>query len=357
MTDRSFGAPLSALLISAFLNLTANVPAQAAGLPVIISATVNYTQNTLTVTGQNFGSSPIVTLNSTTFPTMSSSSSQIVADFPNSKPPSSFTPGTYFLTLQFPNQLPAIFAVDIGANGPAGPAGVQGPAGPAGATGATGATGAAGPQGPIGLPGPQGVQGPAGPMGPAGANGSPGPAGAQGPQGPVGPAGATGATGQQGPTGSQGATGATGPAGPTGPQGPTGPAGPGTLVDQVMVSPSSPPACNSNGYQCSISSTTSLAAGSYFVTARATVSSTSYIAGGLYCELISSGNVIDTANYSIPGTDYANGETQYVQIFLQGIYSAASATTLSVLCSLSAGDSQETNMLGVNFAAIQATSF
>jgi hypothetical protein len=29
-------------------------PAQAAGLPLVVSATVNYTPNTLTITGQNF---------------------------------------------------------------------------------------------------------------------------------------------------------------------------------------------------------------------------------------------------------------------------------------------------------------
>lgn len=33
-------------------------PAPAAGLPLIVSATVDYTQGTLTVSGQNFGSIP-----------------------------------------------------------------------------------------------------------------------------------------------------------------------------------------------------------------------------------------------------------------------------------------------------------
>jgi hypothetical protein len=84
MTARSFSAPLSALLISVFLALAVSAPAQAAGLPLIESATVNYTNKTLTITGQNFGSSPTVTLDSMTFPTMSSASNQIVADFPNS---------------------------------------------------------------------------------------------------------------------------------------------------------------------------------------------------------------------------------------------------------------------------------
>src|SRR5580704_10410085 len=112
MSARS-GASLTAMFISAFLTVAVGVPAQAAGLPLIISATVNYSQNTVTITGQNFGSSPTVTLDSMTFPTMSSASKQIVADFPNTTPPSSFTPGTYFLTVTFKNQLPTIFAVDI----------------------------------------------------------------------------------------------------------------------------------------------------------------------------------------------------------------------------------------------------
>lgn len=41
--------------------------AHAAGLPVVIGATVDYTHNTLTITGRNFGSSPTVTLDSITF--------------------------------------------------------------------------------------------------------------------------------------------------------------------------------------------------------------------------------------------------------------------------------------------------
>ena len=174
--------------------------AQAAGLPIVISATVNYGQNTLTITGQNFGSSPTVTLDSLTFPTQSSAGSQIVANFPTGTPPSSFTPGTYFLTVVFKNQLPVIYTVDIGANGLQGPSGATGSTGPAGATGAPGPAGPAGPAGPIGLPGPAGAQGPVGTAGVAGATG---------PQGPAGATGATGAQGPQGPQGSQGAPGGT----------------------------------------------------------------------------------------------------------------------------------------------------
>ncbi len=73
-------------------------PAQAAGLPLITSATVDYTHSTLTITGQNFGSSPAVTLDNLSFTTVSavSNQNQIVANFPSGQPASSFTPGTYF---------------------------------------------------------------------------------------------------------------------------------------------------------------------------------------------------------------------------------------------------------------------
>src|SRR6201999_1599276 len=115
--------------------------AHAVGLPLVISATVDYTHNTLTISGQNFGSSPSVTSDALSFPAQSSSSSTVVASFPSGKAPSSFTPGTYFLTVTFKNQLPTIFGVDIGANGAVGPAR---PAGVPGAAGAQGATGPAG---------------------------------------------------------------------------------------------------------------------------------------------------------------------------------------------------------------------
>ena len=118
------------------------------------SATVDYAHKSVTINGQHFGSAPTVTLDSMTFSTMTSASKQIVADFPNTAPPSSFTPGTYFLTVTFRNQLPTIFAVDIGANGP------PGVAGPHGLPGATGSQG------------PQGIPGPTGPAGANGANGT-----------------------------------------------------------------------------------------------------------------------------------------------------------------------------------------
>jgi hypothetical protein len=189
---------LAALGLSVLLGLL-SFGAHAAGLPMVISATVDYTHNTLTISGQNFGSNPSVTLDALAFPAQSpSSGSQIVANFPSGTAPSSFTPGTYFLTVTFKNQLPTIFGVDIGANG------AVGPAGPAGAPGSPGAVGAIGPAGPAG---PQGVPGPFGPVGATGAAGATGTQGLQGVAGPAGPAG---------PQGLQGPAGATGPQGPAG---------------------------------------------------------------------------------------------------------------------------------------------
>jgi hypothetical protein len=172
-------------------------PVHAAGLPLIISATVNNTNATLTVTGLNFGSNPVITLNNLNFPAVAgaTSSTQIVANFPAGMPPASFTPGTYFLTVQYKNQLPSLFSVNIGAvgapgpQGVAGPPGVQGTSGPVGAAGAMGVPGPVGPQGAPGAAGSQGIQGL---PGAAGAPGSIGPAGPQGPAGPAGPAGSSG---------------------------------------------------------------------------------------------------------------------------------------------------------------------
>lgn len=163
--------------------------ARSAGLPWVISATVNYGKGTLTLTGQNFGSNPVVTLDQMTFPTLSASGNKIVATFPTGSPPSSFTPGTYFLTMVYRNQTPSLFSVQIGAVGPQGAVGPAGPPGPQGTQGMAGAPGAAGPIGPTG------------PLGPAGAAGA---TGAQGPQGPQGPSGAAGAAGPQGPAGAAG---------------------------------------------------------------------------------------------------------------------------------------------------------
>jgi hypothetical protein len=50
-------------VMAGVLTLLGVIPltAQAAGLPLVISATIDYTHNTLTITGQNFGGVPVVT--------------------------------------------------------------------------------------------------------------------------------------------------------------------------------------------------------------------------------------------------------------------------------------------------------
>jgi hypothetical protein len=171
---------LAALGVFVMLELVSHA-SQAIGLPLVISATIDYAHNTLTISGQNFGSTPSVTLDSLAFSTQNSTASQVVANFPGVRAASSFAPGTYFLTLTFKNQLPAVFAVAIGGSG------VQGPAGPAGAPGAPGIQGGTGPAGPAG---PQGLVGPTGPAGPQGIQGL---TGATGPQGSKGDPGSSSA--------------------------------------------------------------------------------------------------------------------------------------------------------------------
>src|SRR5579864_8440891 len=148
--------------------------------PIINSAVVTYTNNTLTISGSNFGSSPVVILSTMALTVQSSSVTQILAAFPSAAPPSSFAPGSYSLTVNFSNGKSAAFNVTLGAIGPQGPVGATGPSGP---------IGPAGSQGPIGPQGPQGATGPQGPQGLTGATGPQGPTGATGPQGPTGPPG------------------------------------------------------------------------------------------------------------------------------------------------------------------------
>src|SRR5690349_401605 len=84
--------------------LSTQAQAQAANPPLIVSATVDYAKKTLTISGRNFGTAPVVTLGSIAFPTQSSASTRVVARFPAGRTPSSFVPGTYYLTVQFRNQ-------------------------------------------------------------------------------------------------------------------------------------------------------------------------------------------------------------------------------------------------------------
>jgi hypothetical protein len=164
---------------------------------------------TLTVNGQNFGSSPTVFFGAPggvfqQLTVRNSTSSTIAAALPLN----TVNPGTYLALVQ---------SRKGNGDGDGQTASLDVTIGQVGATGATGATGAPGPMGPVGPVGPRGA------TGPTGAAGVNGPAGAPGAVGPTGPQGPVGTTGPQGPIG---LTGAQGPVGPAGPQGPTGPAGP-----------------------------------------------------------------------------------------------------------------------------------
>lgn len=84
-----------------------------AAIPLINSATVDYANNTLTVSGTSFGSNPKVTVGGMALTVQTSTAIQIVAVFPLST--SGLAPGSYSLTLAFSNQWPAFFEVALGA--------------------------------------------------------------------------------------------------------------------------------------------------------------------------------------------------------------------------------------------------
>ena len=203
---------------------------------VVLSAAVNRPAETLTLKGQNFGSTaPAVYCESMPMTVISASDTQLVVMFPAAIPD-----GTYLVTVARGNGKPdvgvfyataqTIVTVE-GHDGPTGVTGSRGEMGPQGPPGPAGPVGPAGPAGPAGVAGPTGDLGPVGPQGPGGATGPQGPkgdAGAQGIQGaagPAGPGGPAGNPGPQGPAGPQGASGAIGPMGPGGPIGPPGPMG------------------------------------------------------------------------------------------------------------------------------------
>lgn len=185
--QQSLGLFVSALAVGGLLSSAG----RAAGLPIVFST--NVSGATLTIMGQNFGNNPQVLLDNVPFQPVSGdivNGSEIQVSLAGASLLSH--PGTYLLTLNFKNQLPTIFAVQVGAIGPAGPTGAPGASGPAGAVG---------PAGPAGAMGQAGAAGPAGPAGPAGSPGAQGPQGATGATGAVGPAGPSGA-GASCPTGS-----------------------------------------------------------------------------------------------------------------------------------------------------------
>ena len=158
-------------------------------IPVIHNVQVDVSTGTFTITGQNLGYDPVVTLDRQPVPVLAAGATMIVAELSQN-----LLPGTYMVTVA-PRRwkVPAAwFLVSIGSVGPAGPEG------PAGFPGVAGPEGPAGTTGPAGPAGPAGPTGPAGPAGPAGPSGSAGPQGLIGPMGPAGPAGPEGAEGPDG---------------------------------------------------------------------------------------------------------------------------------------------------------------
>jgi hypothetical protein len=304
------GMILSALALLEF----PSSPANAAGLPIVFSATVNSSAATLTVTGQNFGSSPLVTLDNLNFPTLpgSTSSTQIVATFPSGMTPASFSPGTYFLTIQYKNQLPSLFSVAIGATGQEGPQGVAGPAGVSGA------------QGIQGVPGTPGAPGALGPPGPAGATGIQGTAG---PTGPAGPAGANGSSGPAGPSGSDGPAGANGSQGPAGPTGPTGPAGPPGSTPPVTCPASDHPRLLIDGryYDCGDGTVLDVSTGLMWETSTGQ-------SDGLGCDRATDPRCVSSQfHWSATTAGTANNGNLFTS-FLQGLNTLVSADGISSNC-------------------------
>src|ERR1035437_5560258 len=72
-----------------------------ANSPQTNSAIVDYVNKTLTLSGVNYGLTPVVTLGRVALVVQSSSSTQLVTTFPSALPLSSFTPGTYSVTVSF----------------------------------------------------------------------------------------------------------------------------------------------------------------------------------------------------------------------------------------------------------------
>src|ERR1700722_11441041 len=142
---RCFRALTSVLPAMGLALAISNLASAQITLPVIDSATVDYTAKTLTLSGASFGAGPKVSVGAVSLTVSSSSATKIVAAFPAAAPPSGFTPGDYLIPVPFNASLPTAGVLTLGAAGPVGPIGPAGPQGPAGAKGATGATGPAGP--------------------------------------------------------------------------------------------------------------------------------------------------------------------------------------------------------------------
>lgn len=197
---------LRALLLTLLVVLPASIwPASASAVGLdqlarIDSITVDYTGNTITISGENLGGystgilgrllkrsqrDVAVSIGGEQATVIESTSKRVVVALP------ALPDGTYRVTLDkiLPFSWTGTAYVMIAT--PYSGGGGVGPIGPIGPTGADGAPGEIGPMGPVG---PQGEPGLMGPVGPQGEQGEPGPTG------PIGPMGPAGQNGQDGDT-------------------------------------------------------------------------------------------------------------------------------------------------------------
>jgi hypothetical protein len=143
---------------------------------IVTSASVDRTNDTVTLKGSGFGrKKPTVFCELTKMTVLSASDEELLVAFP-----ASVLDGTFLFTVARGNGATerASFFVTTSRpeilEGTAGPAGPKGEKGDKGDEGETGAQGAQGEQGPKGERGETGAQGAIGPIGPAGPQGAPG---------------------------------------------------------------------------------------------------------------------------------------------------------------------------------------
>jgi hypothetical protein len=155
-----------------------------------------------------------------------------------------------------------------------------------------------GPKGAVGAQGPVGTQGPAGPQGLSGASGQPGGLGSQGDVGATGPQGNTGPTG---PTGLQGSPGTTGERGPS------------DAFEQTVSALTIPSSAMTNIASYSVP------AGSYVVTATASVHNNSSTHNAPVNCLLNVGD----------GTNFTNFYSFGLQPFVSGNFSTTGTTSIT----------------------------
>jgi len=155
-----------------------------------------------------------------------------------------------------------------------------------------------------------GAKGEAGAAGAPGTSCAPGAKGEAGPKGDAGAAGGTGAPGAKGDTGSAGGKGDTGPRGPS--DGFVAADGPAALVSTTFATQRS----------------LALGAGSYVVTATATLNNGDIGAVTAACQLLLGGMAIDSALSVTLAPDTQGGETQAVALTGAGSLSSAGAAQL-----------------------------